>query len=109
MAGGNSVDECCVMQIFMHISSPQLSSESTDFSVHRLPPHLPYLWIFTVQAAEYTRTSQLDSITIPQAPRLGSQVVEVNGLCKSYGDRLLMKDLSFSVPPGSVVGTHHSS
>jgi len=62
-----------------------------------------------VQAAEYTRTSQLDSITIPQAPRLGSQVVEVNGLCKSYGDLLLMKDLSFSVPPGSVVGAHHSS
>ena len=57
-----------------------------------------------LQAAEYTRTSQLDSITIPQAPRLGSQVVEVQGLCKSYGDRLLMKDLSFSVPPGSVVG-----
>ncbi|DBA71404.1 TPA: hypothetical protein ACH3X2_011207 [Trebouxia sp. C0005] len=58
----------------------------------------------TQQAAEYTRTSQLDSITIPQAPRLGSQVVEVSGVCKSYGDRLLMKDLSFSVPPGSVVG-----
>ena len=64
---------------------------------------------FILQAAEYTRTSQLDSITIPQAPRLGSQVVEVQGLCKSYGDRLLMKDLSFSVPPGSVVGQHPSS
>lgn len=57
-----------------------------------------------VQASEYTRTSHLDSITIPQAPRLGSQVVEVENLCKSYGDRLLIKDLSFSVPPGSVVG-----
>lgn len=56
------------------------------------------------QASEYTRTSQLDSITIPQAPRLGSQVIEVQGLNKSYGDRLLMKDLTFSVPPGSVVG-----
>ena len=57
-----------------------------------------------LQAQEYTRTSQLDAITIPQAPRLGSQVVEVSGLTKSYGDRLLIKDLSFSVPPGSVVG-----
>ena len=59
-----------------------------------------------LQAQEYTRTSQLDAITIPQAPRLGSQVVEVSGLTKAYGDRLLMKDLSFSVPPGSVVGEH---
>ncbi|KAL3140734.1 hypothetical protein ABBQ32_005289 [Trebouxia sp. C0010 RCD-2024] len=58
----------------------------------------------TKQASEYTRTSQLDCITIPQAPRLGSQVVEVENLSKSYGDRLLIKDLSFSVPPGSVVG-----
>ena len=70
-----------------------------------------------MQASEYTRTSHLDSITIPQAPRLGSQVVEVENLCKSYGDRLLIKDLSFSVPPGSVVGrdmchiciSHHST
>ena len=57
-----------------------------------------------MQAQEYTRTSQLDAITIPQAPRLGSQVVEVTGLNKTFGDRVLMKDLSFSVPPGSVVG-----
>lgn len=56
------------------------------------------------QASEYTRTSHLDSITIPQAPRLGTQVVEVENLSKSYGDRLLIKDLSFRVPPGSVVG-----
>ena len=57
-----------------------------------------------MQAQEYTRTSQLDGIPIPQAPRLGSQVVDVTGLNKSFGDRVLMKDLSFSVPPGSVVG-----
>ena len=61
-----------------------------------------------LQAQEYTRTSQLDAITIPQAPRLGSQVVEVSGLTKSYGDRVLIKDLSFNVPPGSVVGEHCS-
>lgn len=58
----------------------------------------------TQQASEYTRTSQLDSITIPQAPRLGTQVLDVTNLNKSYGDRVLIKDLSFSVPPGSVVG-----
>lgn len=61
-----------------------------------------------MQASEYTRTSQLDCITIPQAPRLGSLVVEVENLSKSYGDRLLIKDLSFSVPPGGVVGMAHS-
>ena len=63
-----------------------------------------YCYYNYVQASEYTRTSHLDSITIPQAPRLGTQVVEVENLCKSYGDRLLIKDLSFSVSPGSVVG-----
>lgn len=68
--------------------------------------HIMKIYCIVVQAQEYTRTSQLDAITIPQAPRLGGQVVEVSGLTKSYGDKMLMKDLSFSVPPGSVVGEH---
>ena len=72
--------------------------------VSSVMPRISLNGCLCTQASEYTRTSHLDSITIPQAPRLGTQVVEVENLSKSYGDRLLMKDLSFSVPPGSVVG-----
>jgi ATP-binding cassette ChvD family protein len=43
-------------------------------------------------------------LTIPPGPRLGDLVVEANELTKAYGDRLLMKELSFKVPPGAVVG-----
>jgi len=43
-------------------------------------------------------------ITIPTGPRLGNLVVEAKNLRKSYGDRLLIDDLSFSLPPGGIVG-----
>jgi ATP-binding cassette ChvD family protein len=43
-------------------------------------------------------------IVIPPGPRLGSVVVEANGLSKAYGDRLLVDDLSFKLPPGGIVG-----
>ncbi|SET05657.1 energy-dependent translational throttle protein EttA [Oceanicella actignis] len=43
-------------------------------------------------------------IIIPNGPRLGSKVLEVNGLTKAYGDRVLIEDLSFSLPPGAIVG-----
>ncbi|MSU88044.1 energy-dependent translational throttle protein EttA [Rhodobacteraceae bacterium 2CG4] len=43
-------------------------------------------------------------IVIPNGPRLGSQVIEVEGLKKGYGDKLLIDDLSFSLPPGGIVG-----
>ncbi len=43
-------------------------------------------------------------ITIPAGPRLGDLVVEVEGLVKGYGDRLLIDELSFSLPPGGIVG-----
>ncbi len=43
-------------------------------------------------------------IVIPPGPRLGSLVVEANGLSKAYGDRLLVDDLSFKLPPGGIVG-----
>ena len=43
-------------------------------------------------------------IVVPNGPRLGSKVIEVEGLKKGYGDRLLMEDLSFSLPPGGIVG-----
>jgi sulfate-transporting ATPase len=41
---------------------------------------------------------------IPPGPRLGAKVIEVNGVSKAYGDKLLFEDLSFSLPQGGIVG-----
>ncbi len=43
-------------------------------------------------------------IVIPNGPRLGSKVIEVNGLKKAMGDKLLIEGLDFSLPPGGIVG-----
>ncbi|WP_127115491.1 energy-dependent translational throttle protein EttA [Shimia sediminis] len=43
-------------------------------------------------------------IVIPNGPRLGSKVIEVNNIAKHYGDKQLIEDLSFSLPPGGIVG-----
>jgi len=43
-------------------------------------------------------------IYIPPGPRLGNLVIEVKDVCKAYGDRLLMEGLTFSLPPGGIVG-----
>jgi len=43
-------------------------------------------------------------IIIPNGPRLGQKVIEVNGLKKHMGDKLLIENLSFSLPPGGIVG-----
>ncbi|HWK38183.1 MAG TPA: energy-dependent translational throttle protein EttA [Hyphomicrobium sp.] len=44
------------------------------------------------------------SFSIAQGPRLGDMVVEVDGLTKAFGDRLLIDNLSFKLPPGGIVG-----
>jgi ATP-binding cassette ChvD family protein len=41
---------------------------------------------------------------IPPGPRLGDLVIEVDGVNKGFGDRLLIEDLSFKIPPGAIVG-----
>ena len=43
-------------------------------------------------------------IIIPNGPRLGQKVIEIDGLKKAMGDKLLIEDLSFSLPPGGIVG-----
>jgi energy-dependent translational throttle protein EttA len=43
-------------------------------------------------------------IYIPNGPRLGNQVIEVKGVSKSFGDKVLFDDLNFSLPPGGIVG-----
>ncbi len=43
-------------------------------------------------------------IYIPPGPRLGDVVIEANGVSKAYGDRILFEDMTFSLPPGGIVG-----
>ncbi|MDA9271389.1 energy-dependent translational throttle protein EttA [Planktomarina sp.] len=43
-------------------------------------------------------------IVIPNGPRLGAKVIEVEGLKKAMGDKLLLENLSFSLPPGGIIG-----
>jgi ATP-binding cassette ChvD family protein len=54
--------------------------------------------------ADANRKLDFEEIQIPPGPRLGRQVVEADGLTKGYGDRVLMEDLSFSLPQGGIVG-----
>ncbi len=57
-------------------------------------------------AAEAERNRKIDTaeINIPPGPRLGSVVLEVKNLTKGFGDRVLIKDLSFSLPRAGIVG-----
>ena len=57
-------------------------------------------------AAEAERFRKIDTaeINIPPGPRLGSAVLEVSNLTKGFGDRVLIKDLSFSLPRAGIVG-----
>ena len=56
-----------------------------------------------VQAASERRPGDAQ-IIIPSGERLGNVVIEAEGLTKGYGDRLLIDDLSFKLPPGGIVG-----
>lgn len=58
----------------------------------------------TLLAQESARREKELEIYLPPGPRLGNVVVEALNLTKGYGDRLLMEDLSFSLPPGAIVG-----
>jgi sulfate-transporting ATPase len=53
---------------------------------------------------EYQKRNETSEIFIPVADRLGAQVIEFAGVRKAYGDRLLMDDVTFSIPPGAIVG-----
>ena len=55
-------------------------------------------------AADKTRKFDMEEIQIPPGPRLGSLVVEAKGLTKGFGDRLLLDDLSFTLPRNGIVG-----
>jgi energy-dependent translational throttle protein EttA len=53
---------------------------------------------------EFQERNETNEIYIPPGPRLGELVIEVAHLSKAYGDRLLMDNVNFSMPPGSIVG-----
>lgn len=53
---------------------------------------------------EYQSRNETNEIFIPVAERLGNKVIEFHNVSKGFGDRLLIDDLSFTVPPGAIVG-----
>ena len=53
---------------------------------------------------EYQKRNETQEIFIPVGERLGNEVIEFTHVSKAYGDRLLLDDLSFKVPPGAIVG-----
>ena len=53
---------------------------------------------------EFQSRSETNEIYIPPGPRLGDKVIEVKNLRKAFADKLLIDDLSFSLPPGGIVG-----
>jgi energy-dependent translational throttle protein EttA len=57
-----------------------------------------------LNSQEYQKRNETQEIFIPVADRLGNEVIELKGVSKAYGDRLLIDNLSFKVPPGAIVG-----
>ncbi len=53
---------------------------------------------------EYQKRNETQEIFIPVAERLGNEVIEFKNVSKAYGDRLLIDNLSFRIPPGAIVG-----
>ena len=57
-----------------------------------------------LSSVEHQKRNETNEIFIPVAERLGQKVIEVNNLSKSFGDRLLIDDLTFRLPQGGIVG-----
>ncbi|UJF19723.1 energy-dependent translational throttle protein EttA [Vibrio sp. SS-MA-C1-2] len=57
-----------------------------------------------LNTSDYQRRNETNELFIPPGPRLGDKVIEVNNLTKSFNDRVLIDDLSFSMPKGAIVG-----
>ena len=57
-----------------------------------------------LNTGDYQKRNETNELFIPPGERLGDKVIEVQHLKKSYGDRLLIDDLSFTVPKGAIVG-----
>ncbi len=57
-----------------------------------------------LQSVEYQKRQETNEIFIPPGERLGNSVIEFRNVSKSFGDRLLIDDLSLVIPPGAIVG-----
>jgi energy-dependent translational throttle protein EttA len=57
-----------------------------------------------ISSAQYQKRNETNEIYIPPGPRLGDIVLEVDGLKKGFGEKLLIDGLSFQLPPGGIVG-----
>lgn len=57
-----------------------------------------------LNSREFQKRNETQQIYIPPGPRLGDSVIEAQNLYKGFGDRLLIEDLSFKIPPGAIVG-----
>ncbi|MCG5262372.1 energy-dependent translational throttle protein EttA [Cupriavidus gilardii] len=57
-----------------------------------------------LNSQEYQKRNETQEIFIPVGERLGNEVIEFENVSKAYGDRLLIDNLSFKVPPGAIVG-----
>ncbi|MDA0805018.1 MAG: energy-dependent translational throttle protein EttA [Proteobacteria bacterium] len=57
-----------------------------------------------LNSQEFQTRNETQELYIPPGARLGDKVLEVNNLCKGFGDKTLIENLSFSVPKGSIVG-----
>ena len=57
-----------------------------------------------LNSVEYQKRNETNELYIPPGERLGQEVIEFTNVSKSFGDRLLIDDLSFKVPPGAIVG-----
>jgi len=57
-----------------------------------------------LNSQDHQKRNETNELYIPPGPRLGDKVLDVNNLTKSFGDRVLIDDLSFSIPKGAIVG-----
>ena len=57
-----------------------------------------------LNSQEHQKRNETQEIFIPVGERLGNEVIEFDGVSKAYGDRLLIDNLSFKIPPGAIVG-----
>ncbi|BCB26027.1 energy-dependent translational throttle protein EttA [Sulfurimicrobium lacus] len=57
-----------------------------------------------LNSQEYQKRNETQEIFIPVGDRLGNEVIEFDGVSKAFGDRLLIDNFSFKVPPGAIVG-----
>jgi sulfate-transporting ATPase len=57
-----------------------------------------------LNSQQFQKRQETNEIYIPPGPRLGDLVIEINHLNKGFGERLLIEDMSFQIPPGAIVG-----